>query len=287
MSREVSLTSPEKETQAIDIADELSPSAHRTLNAESVCVDTDQSPGKLLAAEREKPLFLRIFPLVGTDCLFHAPLLSRALKAKGRLLPFSRRNFEQKLIYISYQSENVNTFCQIGMLHLWKNLQFSLAKIAETAYTKTMKIYLGSDHRGFLLKEKVFAYLAKNGYDVEDVGGVELNPDDDFPQFAQAAALKLIGDDSKDPRAILICGGGQGMCMAANRFKGIRASVIWDAFEAKMTRNDNDSNVLCLPARILEDDEAAWKGIIETWLNTPYANAPRFNRRNAQLDELS
>ena len=190
-------------------------------------------------------------------------------------------------LYISYQPQNVNTFCQIGMLHLWKNIQLSLAKIAETAYTKIMKVYLGSDHRGFLLKEKVFAYLAKNGYDVEDVGGVELNPDDDFPQFAQAAALKVIGDDSKDPRAILICGGGQGMCMAANRFKGIRASVIWDAFEAKMTRNDNDSNVLCLPARILEDDEAAWKGIIETWLNTPYANAPRFNRRNAQLDELS
>ena len=79
-----------------------------------------------------------------------------------------------------------------------------------------------------MLKEKVFAYLVKNGYDVQDVGGVELNPDDDFPQFAQAAALKVIGDDSKDPRAILICGGGQGMCMAANRFKGIRASVIWD-----------------------------------------------------------
>ena len=87
-----------------------------------------------------------------------------------------------------------------------------------------------------MLKEKVFAYLVKNGYDVQDVGGVELNPDDDFPQFAQAAALKVIGDDSKDPRAILICGGGQGMCMAANRFKGIRASVIWDAFEAKTTR---------------------------------------------------
>jgi RpiB/LacA/LacB family sugar-phosphate isomerase len=94
-----------------------------------------------------------------------------------------------------------------------------------------MKIYLGSDHRGFMLKEKVFAYLVKNGYDVQDVGGVELNPDDDFPQFAQAAALKVIGDDSEDPRAILICGGGQGMCMAANRFKGIRASVIWDAQE--------------------------------------------------------
>ncbi|MDO4781353.1 MAG: RpiB/LacA/LacB family sugar-phosphate isomerase [Candidatus Saccharibacteria bacterium] len=151
-----------------------------------------------------------------------------------------------------------------------------------------MKIYVGSDHRGFHLKEQVLAYLAKNGYDSQDVGGRELNPDDDFPQFAQAAALRVIGDDeSADPRAILICGGGQGMCMAANRFKGIRASVIWDAFEAKMTRNDNNSNVLCLPARVLEDDAAAWKGIIETWLNTPYADAPRYNRRNAQLDELA
>lgn len=162
-----------------------------------------------------------------------------------------------------------------------------LANSPHPAYTKHMKIYLGSDHRGFHLKEQVFAYLVKNGYDVEDVGGKELNPDDDFPQFAQAAALRVIGDTSDDPRAILLCGGGQGMCMAANRFRGIRASLIWDAYEAKMTRNDNNSNVLCLPARVLEDNEAAWKGIIETWLNTPYANAARFNRRNAQLDELA
>ena len=77
------------------------------------------------------------------------------------------------------------------------------------------------------------------------------------------------------------------MCMVANRFKGIRASVIWDAFEAKMTRQDNNSNVLCLPARILDEDDVAWKGIVETWLNTPYIDAPRYNRRNAQLDQLS
>ena len=76
------------------------------------------------------------------------------------------------------------------------------------------------------------------------------------------------------------------MCMAANRFKGIRASVIWDAHEARMTRRDNNSNVLCLPARVLEDNEVAWKGIVETWLNTAYADAPRYNRRNAQLDEI-
>lgn len=149
-----------------------------------------------------------------------------------------------------------------------------------------MKIYLGADHNGFAMKEKVFAYLSKHGYDVEDIGDKQLDPADDFPEFAQMAALKVLGETDKDPRAILLCGGGQGMAMAANRFRGIRASVVWDAYEAKMTRNDNDSNILCLPSRVLEDDEAAWKGIVETWLGTPFANAVRFKRRNAQIDEL-
>jgi ribose 5-phosphate isomerase B len=150
-----------------------------------------------------------------------------------------------------------------------------------------MKIYLGADHQGYYLKEKVFAYLAKHNYDIEDVGDKELDPADDFPDFAQMAATRIIGDTDKDPRAILICGGGQGMAIAANRFRGIRAAVIWDAYEAKMTRHDNDCNVLCLPARILENDEAAWKGIIETWLNTPFGDAVRFRRRNTQIDELA
>jgi ribose 5-phosphate isomerase B len=149
-----------------------------------------------------------------------------------------------------------------------------------------MKIFLGSDHNGFHLKEKVFAYLAKRDYDVSDVGDEILDPSDDFPEFAQAAALQVIGSDDKDPRAILLCGGGQGMAIAANRFRGIRASVVWDAFEAKMTRNDNDSNILCLPARVLEDEDGVWQGIIETWLATPFADAVRFRRRNSQIDEL-
>ncbi len=149
-----------------------------------------------------------------------------------------------------------------------------------------MKIYLGADHQGFHLKQEVFAYLAKHSYDVEDMGDEVLDPNDDFPEFAQAAALRVIGSEDKDPRAILLCGGGQGMAMAANRFRGIRASVIWDAYEAKMTRNDNDSNVLCLPARILEGDDKAWQGILETWLSTPFATAVRYKRRNAQIDEI-
>lgn len=149
-----------------------------------------------------------------------------------------------------------------------------------------MKIYLGADHQGFHLKEEVFAYLSKHGYDVEDVGDTVLDPADDFPVFAQGVALRVLGSEDKDPRGILICGGGQGVAMAANRFRGIRASVIWDAYEAKMTRYDNDSNVLCLPARVVGQDDASWKGILETWLNTAFADAVRFRRRNAELDEL-
>ena len=139
---------------------------------------------------------------------------------------------------------------------------------------------------GYHLKEKVFAYLAKHNYDVQDVGDTVLDPNDDFPEFAQAAALQVIGSTDDDPRAILLCGGGQGMAMAANRFHGIRASVIWDAYEAKMTRNDNVSNVLCLPSRVLEDNNKEWQGIIETWLGTPFAGAVRYRRRNAQIDEF-
>lgn len=151
-----------------------------------------------------------------------------------------------------------------------------------------MKIYLGADHNGFHLKEEVFAYLAKRDIAVEDVGNKELDPNDDFPQFAQLAALKVIGDEDPDARAILICGGAQGMAMAANRHRGIRASVIWDSEEARMTRNDNDSNILCLPSRVLDaGDNQVWKDIIDTWLHTPFNEAPRYKRRNAELDEIA
>lgn len=150
-----------------------------------------------------------------------------------------------------------------------------------------MKLFLGADHGGFHLKEKLAAYLAKRSYDVEDVGDRELNPEDDFPQFAQMAAIKILGEEeSTDPRAILICTGGQGMAMAANRFRGIRAAVIWDKFEAKECRNDNNSNVLCLPARVVDDDDESWKEIVDTWLATPFAGAVRYVRRNNEMDEL-
>jgi ribose 5-phosphate isomerase B len=150
-----------------------------------------------------------------------------------------------------------------------------------------MKIYLGADHRGFELKAKIAAYLAKRNYPVEDVGNEIYEPADDFPEFAAKACLKIIGSDDSDPRAILICGGGQGMAMAANRFEGIRAVVIFTTDDAKLSRHDNNANVLSLSANQFADGNDTWKKIIDTWLKTPFADKARFVRRNQQMDDLA
>lgn len=79
------------------------------------------------------------------------------------------------------------------------------------------------------------------------------------------------------------------MAMAANRFSGIRAAVIWDKFEAHECRHDNDANVLCLPARVVDPPGEAhdnWKEIVDEWLDTPFAGAARYVRRNAELDKF-
>ncbi len=146
-----------------------------------------------------------------------------------------------------------------------------------------MKVILGSDHNGFHLKLELMEYLDKHGYEVEDAGDKELNPDDDFPQFAASAVTKLIGGNDDD-KAILICGSGQGMAMAANRFTGIRAALVWDEASAKSSRREDDSNVLVLPAHVIASDTA--NTIVESWLNTPFDNAPRRIRRLKELDNL-
>ncbi len=147
-----------------------------------------------------------------------------------------------------------------------------------------MKIYIGADHNGFDLKEKLEQFLKRSHYEVVDAGDVKLDPNDDFPQFAGRAVSALLADSDPTARAILICGSGQGMCMAANRFKGIRASLCWNLDEARLARNDDDSNVLCLSARSLKESEA--QAILTTWLNTPFAGAARYKRRIDQLDQL-
>ena len=151
-----------------------------------------------------------------------------------------------------------------------------------------MRVYLGADHQGFYLKNKIRDYLTKAGYQITDYSSEEFNPDDDFPQYAQAAAKRVVDEADDTDVAILICGGGQGMAMAANRIKGVRAIVASTVEDARYGRNDNDANVLCLPARILDKswNEPVWRDIVDTFLTTPFAGAERYIRRNRELDEL-
>ncbi len=147
-----------------------------------------------------------------------------------------------------------------------------------------MKVYIGADHNGFDFKQTLLEELTRAGYQVVDEGDTVRKPDDDFPQFAARTIGALKADPDNDAKAILICGSGQGMCMAANRYKGIRASLVWNVEEARASRNDDDANVLCLPARYISTEDAV--SLTETWLRTPFAGAARFKRRIKELDNL-
>jgi ribose 5-phosphate isomerase B len=147
-----------------------------------------------------------------------------------------------------------------------------------------MRVFVGADHAGFQLKAIVVAHLSKMGHDVEDDGDRQLDPADDYPQFAYMVTTKVLGDEDNDARGILICGSGQGMCIAANRVRGIRAALCWSEDIARETRNDNDSNVLCVPARIISEGKALH--IIDVWLQTPFSGAPRHVRRIKEIEEI-
>lgn len=148
-----------------------------------------------------------------------------------------------------------------------------------------MKVYVGADHNGFRLRRAVIDYLKRAGYDVVDDGDEKFNADDDFPVFAQKVVVDMLSSGDPDPRGILICGSGQGMCMAANRFNGIRALLAYDRESVRSARNDDDANVMCLPASVFEKDTA--NVLVETFLNTEFAAAPRFIRRIGELDKLN
>lgn len=146
------------------------------------------------------------------------------------------------------------------------------------------KIFIGADHNGFEMKTFLAEQLTRAGHEVIDEGDKQLDPGDDFPQYAERVVTAMKAEGSKDARGILICGSGQGMCIAANRFKGVRAAMVWDEREARAARNDDDTNILCLPARSIENVKAF--DIAQTWLRTPFSEVPRYKRRIKQLDEL-
>lgn len=142
------------------------------------------------------------------------------------------------------------------------------------------KIFLGADHAGFSIKERVRQVLIKKGFIVDDLSP-ELVKGDDYPSHAFRVSKAV--RQNTGSRGILICGSGLGMSIAANRIKRIRAVDAYDTYTAKMSRLDEDSNVLCLRARNFSYKKNL--SIINTWLSTKFSGRSRHIRRINELDE--
>jgi ribose 5-phosphate isomerase B len=142
------------------------------------------------------------------------------------------------------------------------------------------QIVLGADHAGFRLKESIKKYLEEAGHAVDDVGTMS-EDSVDYPDFAAGAAHRVA--DQKDDLGIIVCGTGIGMAIAANKVSGIRAAVVCDVNTAHLAREHNNANMLALPGRSLQDDQAMQ--IVREFLNTPFAGG-RHQRRIDKIAEL-
>ncbi|HVJ05154.1 MAG TPA: ribose 5-phosphate isomerase B [Candidatus Saccharimonadales bacterium] len=140
-----------------------------------------------------------------------------------------------------------------------------------------MKIALGADHAGYLLKDRIRQYIVERGYSVIDEG-TNTSDSVDYPDYA----LKVAGDVAagRAERGILVCGSGIGMAITANKVPGIRAANICSEYEAQMSREHNNLNVLTLGARIL--DEEAAEHIVQIWLDTPFSGG----RHSGRLEKI-
>ena len=146
--------------------------------------------------------------------------------------------------------------------------------IKNQSQKKIMKVFLGADHAGFRIKEKIKKYFEKNKISYDDLGTFSTQPCD-YPEYALKVAKKVA--KQKQDRGILICGTGTGMVIAANKVKGIRAIAAYDAYSAKMSRFDNDANILCLRGR--KFPYAKIKKIVNIWLKTPFSKEKRHKKR--------
>ncbi len=143
------------------------------------------------------------------------------------------------------------------------------------------KIFLGADHAGFKLKEEIKKFLDKLGYKYEDLGVFTDNNNSDYPENASKVARKVAKYKGK---GILMCGTGIGEAIVANKIKGIRAANCFNEYTAKMSRQHNNSNVLCLGARVLSKNMT--KKIAKIWLETDFSNEIRHKRRINQIKEI-
>ncbi len=146
---------------------------------------------------------------------------------------------------------------------------------------ENIKIYLGADHRGYSLKEKIFQWLVDAGdYVVEDYGAYELIPNDDYTLYAEKVA-SVVGSSTRarplQSRGILFCGSGVGVDVVANKFDGARASIGKEPRQIEAGREDDDMNLLVVAADFTSESEA--KKMIEKFLSTEYESVERHDRR--------
>lgn len=143
-------------------------------------------------------------------------------------------------------------------------------------------IYLGSDHRGFQLKEKLKQQLTEWGYDYEDLGPFEYNKDDDYPNFGEAVARKVASDNGS--RGILICGSGVGINVTANKIDGVRAGTISGPEQARASVHDENTNIVSLSADFLSDNKAI--EITKAFLEAKYGKEERYERRLEEIKKI-
>jgi ribose 5-phosphate isomerase B len=142
-----------------------------------------------------------------------------------------------------------------------------------------MKIAIGSDHGGFLLKQVIAVFLRDLGHDIIDVGAPSLDPLDDYPQFSEAVSRAVRKGEAE--KGVLICGSGVGASVTANKFPGIRAAVCHDTFSAHQGVEDDDMNVLCLGQRVVGDELA--KEIVTRFIAATFSGAERHVRRLGEV----
>lgn len=138
-----------------------------------------------------------------------------------------------------------------------------------------MKIFIGADHRGFALKNLLYKQLVARGHEVVDCGPQRLDPGDDYPDFALKVAEGVAATPGS--RGVLVCGSGMGMDVAANKVRGVRATVGYSADAITHARTHDDINTLALAADVLPPETAgAW---VELFLMTPFGGEERNVRR--------
>jgi len=158
-----------------------------------------------------------------------------------------------------------------------------------------MHIYIGADHRGFALKEKIKVWLTNQGHEVTDCGNTVYDKDDDFPDYSLAVALQVSstfkgqtfkGVYSNLPQAlgIIICGSGGGVTITANKIKGIRCAQGVNVDDVIHNRRHDDINILAIGSDFVAEGEA--KSMVEAFLNTPFSGDERFVRRLKKINDI-